>query len=65
MSGVVNAPIAVTLTPRPDILPLTPEREADLRRKVVWEAMSWVGDRMKERLPALIQSFKKQGGTDH
>ena len=41
--SVVNAPIAVTLTPRPDILPLTPERETDLRRKVVWEAMSWVG----------------------
>ena len=40
---VLNAPLAIKLTPRSEILPLTAERELDLRRKVVWEAMSWVG----------------------
>jgi cell wall-associated NlpC family hydrolase len=39
----VDAPVAIALTPRPDILPLTPAREAALRVAVVAEATSWVG----------------------
>ena len=41
--SVVTAPIALPLTPRAGVLPLTAEGEADLRRRVVWEALSWVG----------------------
>jgi|SRR6516164_1784678 cell wall-associated NlpC family hydrolase len=36
-------PTPFRLIPRPTIYPLTAEREAELRRQVVAEALSWVG----------------------
>lgn len=39
----VPAPTPIALRARPEIFPLTPEREAELRARVIAEALSWVG----------------------
>lgn len=39
----ISNPEPVVPTARPGVLPLTPEREADLRVRVVAEARSWIG----------------------
>jgi cell wall-associated NlpC family hydrolase len=38
-----QGPLPVALTPCPGVLPLTPEREAELRAKLVAETLSWIG----------------------
>lgn len=37
------SPMPARLVPRPDVYPLTEEREAELRARVIAEAVSWVG----------------------
>jgi cell wall-associated NlpC family hydrolase len=43
MSDPLNAPIAIRLQARPGVFPMDEAAEADMRRRIVWEAMSWVG----------------------
>jgi hypothetical protein len=55
---ITDSPIPFMPTPRPACLPLTPEREVELRRAVVAEAMTW------EHTPYRDQGSVKGGAID-